>query len=415
MTLLGMWLLALMLLGFPDVYFLKTAATASIPLVGPTSFKLVLAVLPLLMLAVRMHLDVYIRHERAVEKQLMAAGGAPVWIASHKDYPLMRAVRLFVLYLSVPTAFAAMTYKGMVFLDWGAALFAGSFLLVSVHLLKMSKFANSCSFISKLAISTVIAITVASAVRWTGEFRRPFQLGLAELNRVDLERQDLRGANLYRANLNGASLVNSNLAGAIFIETDLSKADLSGATLTNAAFIETNLEGANLSWADFTGSFIQNTKFQQANLRGANLSGVSLATNNLEGADFSNANLSGALLVHSNLQNAMLRGTNLQNANLSGANLSGAFLIEDFYIDQASNEFIYIAANLEGTDLSKVNLSGAVLSGINIQKANLSGANLAGASLQKADLSEAKVIQGQLDHACGLDVILPNGLSIIPC
>ena len=257
MTLLGLWLLSLVLLGFPDVNFLKTAATASIPVVGAASFKVVLVVLPLLMLAVRAHLEVYITHEAWVNKELTKYAVERVPTASHSRYPLMRRVRFFVLYLSVPTALTAMTYKGMVYVDLGAGLLGATLLVTGVLALPPPR----GFLVHRIGAYGFLAVSVALTVFLYGEFRRSFQLDLAELKRADLRGEDLRGARLYRANLEEAVLARSNFAGARMGEANFTKAVLAKAKLKGAHMPGANLTKVNFEQADLT----------EANFRGANL------------------------------------------------------------------------------------------------------------------------------------------------
>lgn len=112
---------------------------------------------------------------------------------------------------------------------------------------------------------------------------------------------DLNKANLFRATLRGADLRDCDLSGASLTEIDLSGANLEGADLS-----DTNLFGANL--------------------KGANLSRVNLSHTNLMKADLSGADLYKADLTGANLSRARLFKTNLKKSTLSGANLSGARL-----------------------------------------------------------------------------------------
>lgn len=93
---------------------------------------------------------------------------------------------------------------------------------------------------------------------------------------------DCAGTNLVGRNFRGL-----HLDGTIFLEANLSRADLSdaqlvGADLSGAVMHSINLEGADL---------------QDAILVGADLTGGNLAGANLTGADISGANLSNATLT----------------------------------------------------------------------------------------------------------------------
>ena len=91
----------------------------------------------------------------------------------------------------------------------------------------------------------------------------------------------------------------------------LSKIDLSPSKeheLKPVIFMEFDLSGANLLEANLSW-----VNFKQANLQGANLSTSRLYRTNFEGANLSRANFSGADLLY----------TDFLNANISGANMAG--------------------------------------------------------------------------------------------
>lgn len=100
--------------------------------------------------------------------------------------------------------------------------------------------------------------------------------------------------------------------------------DLSGAQLVDARFQRANLEGTNLSDANaqgakFVSAILTNTNFEKANLREADftravLQGANLSNTNLRRTRFFRANLRGA-----NLSGARLDQTDLLNADISGA------------------------------------------------------------------------------------------------
>jgi hypothetical protein len=81
---------------------------------------------------------------------------------------------------------------------------------------------------------------------WLADFRRPFQLQIANLERATLAGLDLRQADLRRANLKSADLSRARLDGANLTGADLHAADLSGAVLAGATFDLADLSGANL-------------------------------------------------------------------------------------------------------------------------------------------------------------------------
>ena len=82
------------------------------------------------------------------------------------------------------------------------------------------------------------------------ERHKKWLAGEAGVQRANLSRANLRGADLRGANLSRANLIGANLSGANLSEADLRSADLSGANLSEADLRGADLRGANLSRAN---------------------------------------------------------------------------------------------------------------------------------------------------------------------
>ena len=131
-------------------------------------------------------------------------------------------------------------------------------------------------------------------------------------------------------------------------------------------------------------------------LRAIDASMVNLSQAQLKTADFRYANLRGTYFSGSDLSSTDFGDASLVEANLTGATLAKSDLTR---------------ANLSDSFLVCVNFSDAVFS-----EANLSNATTIGSDFTGADLRSARAItQGQLDDACGINVMLPLGLSIEDC
>jgi uncharacterized protein YjbI with pentapeptide repeats len=137
---------------------------------------------------------------------------------------------------------------------------------------------------------------------------------------------------------------------------------------------------------------------------------IDLARTRIAQADLVRANLTGAILSEANLVEADLIEANLTGATLLGANLT------------------LFRANLTGAILSEANLTNAHLFRATLTRATLTDADLTDADLTDADLSRASLSgatllgarglsQAQLDTACGTNVHLPAGLTLVdkPC
>ncbi|MEM6529008.1 MAG: pentapeptide repeat-containing protein [Chloroflexota bacterium] len=129
------------------------------------------------------------------------------------------------------------------------------------------------------------------------------------LSEVNLERANLSRASLWGANLSRADLREVNLSGAYLWGANLSRADLQGADLSGVDLWEANLSEADLQGVDLS----------RADLRGANLNRAYLTVANLSRADLREANLSGV----------DLRGANLSRADLGDATFDGETTLPD--------------------------------------------------------------------------------------
>ena len=205
--------------------------------------------------------------------------------------------------------------------------------------------------------------------------------GIEWIDRVDLRRAQLQGADLSAsllqgANLNGAQLKNTilrkvQLQNANLNEACLRGADLQGANLQDAHFRRTQLQGAYLMEAQLQSADFKNADLQGTYFMGAQLHCSDLQYAMLEGADLGDAKLQGANLRHARLQGTDLRRAQLQGVCLSKAQLQGVS---------------FRMAELQGADLSYSRLQGASLWQTQLQGADLSYAKLQGAYLNKTKL-----------------------------
>ena len=91
----------------------------------------------------------------------------------------------------------------------------------------------------------------------------------ADLRGADLRGADLDGADLFRANLRGANLREANLFGANLYGADLRGADLRVANLRGANLCRADLNWADLRWADLNGADLRWADLREADLFGA--------------------------------------------------------------------------------------------------------------------------------------------------
>ncbi len=150
----------------------------------------------------------------------------------------------------------------------------------------------------------------------------------AVLEKTNLKRKKLHGANLQHARLDGS---------------DLSGAHLSKANLQNASLGNTILKGTLLWW----------TELQEANLRFANLQGAVFFKANLQNASLLNANFEEAILTKCNLEDAVLGNANLRNAVM--------FNIKGLHTANLQDCILEGATGLKGTEFARADITGAKL------------------------------------------------------
>lgn len=376
-TLVVLALFSVLAFGQPDAFLLDTGASVSLPSVGATSARALLVVGPLLLIGVRVLLQVYVEHWRALEGD--AAGVSRAISPLH--HPLLRVATWFVMWLLVPLTLAGYVWKAMGLPEtWGYALFV--VLVFSVGIMAIH-FAWGLSRTRRgwlafaAAAAFLIATTGFSMIHDRG-WRRPLDLRFAELVRTDLSGMDLRRADLRSSNLEQADLSGAILRGANLERADLSGAILIGADLSEAVLRDADLNDANLSVdpAEFAKWYVSTcnqdrcpeeddilrlwdtirrealghpptamqwqTRLTGADMRGANLRGANLAVAVLVNANVGGANLQDAEMMNASLTHARLDGANLGGAHLNGADLTNVHLG---------------SAKLNGTDMSLARIS----------------------------------------------------------
>jgi uncharacterized protein YjbI with pentapeptide repeats len=178
----------------------------------------------------------------------------------------------------------------------------------------------------------------------------------------------------------------------LFVEADLSAADLSGvdlseANLGNANLKKANLEGANLEEAIFIGAKLEKAILKKANLHEADLRAANLDATNLEsailgGAICKKANLSGADLSFADFSNARLTQTSFKNAKLSYTNFAALDLSEAIGLESV----VHDGPSTVGTDT------------ISISKGKIPEVFLRGCGLSDVDIEYAKLYNPELSN-----------------
>ncbi|MBI1296944.1 transporter substrate-binding protein [bacterium] len=213
---------------------------------------------------------------------------------------------------------------------------------------------------------------------------------------ANLSRADLSDAQLVGADLSGAVMQSINLEGADLQDAILVGADLTGGNLAGANLTGADISGANLSSATLTGVDLTQTTLRGARFIGAELIGANLIGAQLNAVDLSLANMNGVRMVNANLSGAVLSGADLSGAVLSNSRLSGAWLNLAVLIGANLTNVDLSGSSMIGTDMASADLSDSSLVGSTLIGANLKGANLRGVDLRGVRLDVATLTKEDL-------------------
>ena len=191
--------------------------------------------------------------------------------------------------------------------------------------------------------------------------------------RLLLRQASFRGANLEKSQLARVDLTGADFSGTLMRAAALDHAGLEQADFTGADLTATSFVAAAASQADFTEALLEDARFRGAILRFAKFDEALL-----EGADFTEADLWGAQFIRAEARGAKFNGATLREASLEGADLQ--------------------SADLRGAQLQNSNLGGARLRGANLRGADLGRAKLDGADLADAELVQVNLLTCQLRH-----------------
>ena len=154
------------------------------------------------------------------------------------------------------------------------------------------------------------------------------------MNKADLRRADLAGANLHEAMLYAADLDGAGLAGADLTNALMGTAHFTRSDLTKAILRNVDLRKARLPDAILLGADLSMAALDFAILRSAKLDGATLTDARMIGSEFSEASLRGAVLTDADASGANFRGADLSRANLAGTSFrKGEFY--DTVLDEA--------------------------------------------------------------------------------
>jgi hypothetical protein len=284
----------------PDSSLLTGGVTLNVPFAGPVSFLGFMIIGPLVLIALRIYLQIYIEFMRRLERICQRLHPVRVPILLIRRNVLLRGFTGFVLYLLLPLTMIAFTWKAAVLVAWIPALVGATTAVIVSHVILPLRWPwrSKLSLQSKILLGLGVVIIPAGAIlailtRFGGEpLQRPYHLFRADLSGQWLRGQDLKGADLWGANLGGADLVGADLENADLEGANLVAAHLEYASLEGANLVAADLGGAHLEYANLWGAHLKYASLEGANLGGADLGGAHLEYANLGGAHLANADLS---------------------------------------------------------------------------------------------------------------------------
>lgn len=147
---------------------------------------------------------------------------------------------------------------------------------------------------------------------------------------LDMSKSDLRGVNLRGANIKFSTFVDSLLSKADLTGVELSHRDWSGVDLSDAILHKTtgwaiSFQGAILRRADFSQSNLENTNFGSTENKKTDLNSTNFEGANLKESSFSYSDLGCTNLRSADLRKVSFEGTSLQCVNMSEARLEGSY------------------------------------------------------------------------------------------
>lgn len=204
----------------------------------------------------------------------------------------------------------------------------------------------------------------------TGASLRRLRLEDVRATELDATEVKAAGADIANCVFERARFACSDWSQSRWLDSSMQQADFTNAKMTEAQIVRCNFVNAVLSDVQAETLHVVESGMQGANLRG--FSG--------RASVFRDCDLSGVDLERAYLYRAMLTGDPPRSMSLRRANLHAANIVQ-----------AYIAADLEGAELSHVVGAYARLNQSFLRDANLQGAGFFGASFIKTDFRGAKV------------------------
>ncbi|MEO1042240.1 MAG: pentapeptide repeat-containing protein [Pseudomonadota bacterium] len=324
LTLLVVSAFAVSVAGTPDIALLLPDSAISVPTLGGMPLRVALIVAPIVLVAVRIYLQLYVNHWRHLNRVAKARDlERPVTMSPMRD-GLLRVGTIGIRYALVPGAMAVIAWKALGDpIPLGYAVAMATVFVTLAHVIQDLPTKRFVWIPALILLGLgVLAISEPGQRHF---FHRPLDLRYADLSRRVLNKADLRGADLELATLANSQLRFANLTDAYLVEATLTDAYLVEATLTDAY-----LEGANLTDADLGHANLTDADFVFANLTDAYLGGAILTDAYLSRATLTDAHLGGAILTDAYFLFAILTDAYLGRAILTDAYLGRAILTDAY-------------------------------------------------------------------------------------
>jgi uncharacterized protein YjbI with pentapeptide repeats len=172
-----------------------------------------------------------------------------------------------------------------------------------------------------------------------------------------------RGVNVWNKWRTENPSVRPNLATEVFVNADLTGANLGEADLTECNFANCKLLGANLNASNLGAAVFGNADLTQANLSGADLIRAEFANARLREAAMFRTDIFMANFRNAQMQHAVLMMANIRQSDFSGADLTGTMLMFTSFASVLLDDVSIHDAQFENTLLSNLDLRN--ISGLN--------------------------------------------------
>jgi len=171
LTFLGTAAFCLLSLLSPDSALLGGSEKINVPFAGPVSFFGFMLLGPVVLIALRVYLQIYVEHGDRLDRlaRSLSVPRAPTLVPLQN--PLIRLFSALIFYMLLPVAILLFAWKAAVFPDGALLLFGVAIAVVTGHVMLFSRF----SWRSRVLLSVGAAIIAGAIMLGFGPPSRPLR------------------------------------------------------------------------------------------------------------------------------------------------------------------------------------------------------------------------------------------------